>query len=67
MSDEVKAPEAEKSVKADKKAPEAEKSARELYFEYPTFTGKKEVRGFYTPESDEEYNRLAPHADKAPA
>lgn len=60
MSDEVK-------EKAEKKTTDAEKSAKVLYFEYPTFTGKKEVRGFYTPESDEEYNRLAPHADKAPA
>ena len=60
MIDEVK-------EKAEKKTTDAEKSAKVLYFEYPTFTGKKEVRGFYTPESDEEYNRLAPHADKAPA
>ena len=62
MIDEVK-----EAAKAEKKTTDAEKSAKVLYFEYPTFTGKKEVRGFYTPESDEEYNRLAPHADKAPA
>ena len=62
MIDEVK-----ETAKSEKKTTDAEKSAKVLYFEYPTFTGKKEVRGFYTPESDEEYNRLAPHADKAPA
>ena len=65
MIDEVK--EAEKSAKAEKKTTDAEKSAKVLFFEYPTFTGTKTVQGYYAPESDEEYNRLAPHADKAPA
>ena len=62
MSDEVK-----ETAKAEKKTTDAEKSAKVLYFEYPTFNGTKTVQGFYTPESDEEYNRLASHADKAPA
>ena len=63
IDEEVKATVAEKSAE-NKKATVAEKSALWLFFKDPTWTGEKTVVGFYEPKNDEEFKRLAPHADK---